>query len=247
MSDRDVIEADDVRQVVADRRWRGAANRRQQPAGATAPAAGDRADAGDAARVQGVVRAGVPGRQAARVRLEHLEDRRSHRHAAQQSLQEARAVRHQAGDRRVDRDLDVVGSFVAITAEPSSSVVAGQTTAGLRRALRPASLGSAGRARQLERFSGLAAPKREGGRREESPNSSRAVRRVIPGRGNSKDSGTENIPPALVRLSYGVARPDQPRHSRPSAPGQAGRSPGRSVGASEVRVKRCGKSAPRLL
>jgi len=47
----------------------------------------------------------------------------------------------------------------------------------------------------------------------------RAVRRVIPGRGNSKDSGTEKIPP---------------RRSGASREGG-------------VRVKRCGKSAPRLL
>ena len=44
-----------------------------------------------APRVQGVVRARVPRREAARARLEHLEDRRSHRHAPQQPLQEARA------------------------------------------------------------------------------------------------------------------------------------------------------------
>ena len=44
----------------------------------------------------------------------------------------------------------------------------------------------------------------------------RAVRRLTAGRGNPKDSGTENIPPAPV--------------------------PSRDCGA--VRVKRCGKSAP---
>src|SRR5204862_3142429 len=44
----------------------------------------------------------------------------------------------------------------------------------------------------------------------------RAVRRVTPGRGNPKESGTENIPPTFA----------------PSARGW-------------VRVKRCGKSAPR--
>ena len=38
----------------------------------------------DAARVQGQHRARLPGRQAARERVEHLEDRRSDRHAAQQ-------------------------------------------------------------------------------------------------------------------------------------------------------------------
>ena len=54
---------------------------------------------------------------------------------------------------------------------------------------------------------------KEGGKSELQ----RAVRRVTPGRGNSKDSGTENIPPS--------------------------RRPSRGYG--EVRVKRCGKSAPR--
>ena len=54
-----------------------------------------------AARVQGVGRARVPRRQAARERLEHLEDRRGDRHAAQQSVQEARAVRDQPGRRRI--------------------------------------------------------------------------------------------------------------------------------------------------
>ncbi len=47
------------------------------------------------------VRARVPGRQAARERLEHLEDRRGDRHAAQQSVQEAGTVRHRAGNGRI--------------------------------------------------------------------------------------------------------------------------------------------------
>ena len=62
---------------------------------------GEPAQGGHAARVQGQRRARVPGRQAARERLEHLEDRRGDRHAAQQSLQEARAVPDHAGDGRV--------------------------------------------------------------------------------------------------------------------------------------------------
>src|SRR5437762_12359003 len=43
----------------------------------------------------------------------------------------------------------------------------------------------------------------------------RAVRRVTPGQGNLKDSGTENIPPASRRLTCGVARLSKgmPRHS----------------------------------
>src|SRR3954462_4249795 len=48
----------------------------------------------------------------------------------------------------------------------------------------------------------------------------RAVRRVTPGRGNSKDSGTENIPPR----ASGWRKPAVSRRGR---------------------VKRCGKSAPR--
>jgi hypothetical protein len=36
----------------------------------------------------------------------------------------------------------------------------------------------------------------------------RAVRRVTPGQGDLKDSGTENIPPAFARFaSYGAAGP----------------------------------------
>jgi len=54
-----------------------------------------------AARVQGERRARVSGRQAARERLEHLEDGRSDRHAAQQLVQEARAVSDQPGVGRV--------------------------------------------------------------------------------------------------------------------------------------------------
>ena len=93
MSDGDVIEADDVRAVVrADARvppapaWLARARCRRRHAPRLD------AQARHAPRVQGVVRARVPGRQAARARLEHLEDGRGHRHAAQQSLQEARAV-----------------------------------------------------------------------------------------------------------------------------------------------------------
>ena len=55
----------------------------------------------DAARVQGERRARVSGRQAARERLEHLEDRRGDRHAAQQPVQEARAVSDHSGDGRI--------------------------------------------------------------------------------------------------------------------------------------------------
>ncbi len=49
-------------------------------------------------RVQGIRRTGVPGRQAPRKCLEHLENGGGHRHSTQQSLQKARAVRHLAGE-----------------------------------------------------------------------------------------------------------------------------------------------------
>src|SRR5215471_8428520 len=63
----------------------------------------------------------------------------------------------------------------------------------------------------------IAAPeRRETRRRGGKSELRRAVRRVTPGRGNPKDSGTENIPPAVAAS----------RRRR-------------------VRVKRCGKSAPR--
>ena len=61
-----------------------------------------RRQADDAARVQGAGRARVPRREAARARVEHLADRRGHRHAAQQPLQEARAVRDQPGEATAD-------------------------------------------------------------------------------------------------------------------------------------------------
>ena len=54
-----------------------------------------------ASRVQGRCGARVSRPEAAREQLEHLEDGGDHRHAAQQSLQEARTVRHQAGSRRL--------------------------------------------------------------------------------------------------------------------------------------------------
>ena len=97
MSDRDVIEADDV----------GRSSGRVKPVRlATTPVAESapcRQRARDAAPVQGVVRAGLSRRQTPGARLEHLEDRRRHRHATEQPVQEARAVRDQAGNRRVSQ------------------------------------------------------------------------------------------------------------------------------------------------
>ena len=56
---------------------------------------------GHSARVQGHSRACVSRAKTAREQLEHLKDRRRDRYAPEQPLQEARAVRHQAGDRRL--------------------------------------------------------------------------------------------------------------------------------------------------
>ena len=58
-------------------------------------------------------------------RLEHLQDRRSHRHAAEQPLQEARAVRHPAGNGRIGMGqwrlvLDRDKAEAAQGSEPSS-------------------------------------------------------------------------------------------------------------------------------
>ena len=84
----------------------GGADPRRRAAAAGAGGAAAPADAvvdagGDAAGVQGRLRARVPGGEAARERLEHLEDGRSDRHAAQQSVQEARAVPDFAGEGRL--------------------------------------------------------------------------------------------------------------------------------------------------
>ena len=69
----------------------------------------------------------------------------------------------------------------------------------------------------------------------------RAVRRVTPGQGDLKESGTENIPLASDRLTLRSG----------AAPTFLGRAHSfqvhgaRSTGSTRVRVKRCGKSAPR--
>ena len=82
----------------------------------------------------------------------------------------------------------------------------------------------------------------------------RAVRRVTPGRGNPTESGTENIPPAEAPGWWSAGCPAQSSRA-PHAPlrcaggsGDAPASPGGTTnpGPRRVRVKRCGKSAPRL-
>ena len=144
-----------------DRRGRSA---RGGAAGSAARGGGEReGTARYAARVQGIRRACVPGRQAAREQLEHLEDGGSHRHAAQQPVQEARAVRHQSG-RRTDNRI---------------AAAADQTTARLA----PARAEARGKS-ELRR----------------------AVRRVTPGQGDLKDSGTENIPPLRSPSEAGPRR-----------------------------------------
>ena len=164
-----------------------------------------------AARVQGIGRARVPRRQASREQLEHLEDRRGHRHAAQQPVQEARAVRHQAGRRRIRRQQ-----------QEDSEAEEGRSKPGRRR--------SAAADQTIGRLDEPRRGESRGGKSELR----RAVRRVTPGQGNLKESGTENIPPrlalrassrqALITSELACARPESERR---------------------VRVKRCGKSAPR--
>jgi two-component system nitrogen regulation response regulator NtrX len=83
MSDREVFEADDVRQVVRTD-TASSAPRVAMPSGA----------AGHAPRVQGVVGACVPGRKASRARWNISKTAGSHRHAAQQPLQSS-SIRHQ--------------------------------------------------------------------------------------------------------------------------------------------------------
>src|SRR4029079_18187181 len=76
--------------------------------------------------------------------------------------------------------------------------------------------------RRAERLAGAA---KSGGKSELR----RAVRRVTPGQGNLKDSGTENIPPR--------------KKGREVYPNREIERPADRF--CEVRVKRCGKSAPR--
>ena len=97
MTDRDVLEADDVRGVLRpETRQSGARRPRDARGPRSRPVL-----TGNAQRVQGSLGARVPRRKAARAQLEHLEDGRGDRHAPQQPVQEARAVQHQAGDRRI--------------------------------------------------------------------------------------------------------------------------------------------------
>ena len=134
---------------------------------AAAAGRGDRAtpQGRHAARVQGSAERAFLVEQAARERLEHLEDRRSDRHAAQQSLQEAGAVPDHAGDGRVSGRR--LGSGLSMTCR---SQARRPPAAELHAAARKASAGGKSELR-------------------------RAVRRVTPGQGNLKESGTENIPP----------------------------------------------------
>ena len=96
MTEGETIDAPDLPESV--RSDKGA----PRPAAASGPGSCKRPErrlrCRHAARVQGIGRARVAGRKAPRERVEHLEDRRSHRHAAKQPLQEARAVRDSAGD-----------------------------------------------------------------------------------------------------------------------------------------------------
>ncbi len=201
---------------VAPARYASAACRRAR-GGAAPPTAAARPRRRHAARVQGRRRAGLSGAEAAREQLEHLEDRRGHRHAAQQSLQEARTVRHQAGRRRLGPRAPARAVAAGAGAcRLNRSVAVSQTTAGCLPSLRPDNRGSP---RSASR----------GGKSELR----RAVRRVTPGQGNLTDSGTENIPPAFAPWRFGKAGR------------RRGGLPAEVQGRRRVRVKRCGKSAPR--
>ena len=111
MAPNDVIRADDLPREYLQSgsapprrgRCRVAAARRRQRRRRGGTARHGTGRRRHAARVQGRRRAAVSGAEAARERLEHLEDGRSDRHAAQQPLQEARAVPDHAGDRRIGR------------------------------------------------------------------------------------------------------------------------------------------------
>src|SRR6185436_18444424 len=100
---------------------------------------------GHPTRVQGRFRTRLSRRQTPRERLEHFEDRRSDRYAAQQLVQEAGAVSNLAGNRRV---VELFGRSKPDDRPPSR---AARATAG--------------------QASGPASPKPVGRRREESPNS----------------------------------------------------------------------------
>ena len=111
--------------------------------------------------------------QAARERLEHLEDRRSDRHAAQQPLQEARAVPDHAGDGRVATVQRRLPSLQRSRDGRSLRYQYDRTSQSSQTIAWPGREGRAGGKSELRR----------------------AVRRVTPGQGNLKESGTENIPP----------------------------------------------------
>ena len=123
MTPGDVVRVEDLpAEIRGGDGARASASRAGRRRGAAPAAAEPRAApaGGHAARVQGRRRARVPRAEAAREQLEHLEDRRSDRHAAQQSLQEARAVRHQAGSRRLGRRRPAFTDSAAIRTRRSS-------------------------------------------------------------------------------------------------------------------------------
>src|SRR4051812_44276251 len=72
----------------------------------------------------------------------------------------------------------------------------------------------------------------------------RAVRRVTPGQGNLKESGTENTPPAFALGASRLELRQGTLDTMCRACRAVARSP-KGGGRRRVRVKRCGKSAPR--
>ncbi len=105
MTNSDAIDVADLPEVVrsplGEFRGRGRRRSRQAPRRSSRQDPGSN-EGGHAAGVQGQRRTRLSRRQAARERLEYLEDRRSHRHAPQQPVQEARTVPDLTGNRRLD-------------------------------------------------------------------------------------------------------------------------------------------------
>ncbi len=176
------------------------------------------------ARIQGRRRARVSRAEAAREQLEYLAHRRTHRHATQQPVQEARAVRDQAGSGRAERRPLSDGRGYAIIDQSQSARRSPAFAPGLRRAC--SFPDGAGLSAQVRRT-------KAGGKSELR----RAVRRVTPGQGNLTEQWHRKYTaPACPADSRGVAR---------STAAALTPLPRKCAGHAEVRVKWCGKSAPR--
>ena len=135
MAPSDVVRVEDLPAEIRKRRT--GTRHRWRPSRDAPAKTGESVAAGrrrHAARVQGRRRARLSRAEAAREQLEHLEDGRSDRHAPQQSVQEARTVRNQAGSGRVDRAS--AGARVDITDRPSRLQSGGRSQTALAAAQR---------------------------------------------------------------------------------------------------------------